>query len=71
MNTETVQAVIQALYAYEEAARNGYTRLDGAEISKDIRTVITALESNATYTVGGGLIELLGITKTDTGYEWM
>ena len=70
MNTETVQAVIQALYAYEEAARNGYTRLDGAEISKDIRTVITALESNATYTVGE-LIELLGITKTDTSYEWM
>lgn len=69
MNQDNVQAVIQALYAYEEAARNGYTRLDGAEISQDIRTVTTALESNATYTAGE-LIELLGITKTNLGYEW-
>jgi len=69
MNQNTVEAVIQALYAYAEAARNGYTHLDGAEISQDIRTVITALESSATYTVGE-LIEQLGITKTDLGYEW-
>lgn len=69
MSAENVQAVIQALYSYAEAARNGYTRLDGAEISQDIRTVITALESSATYTEGE-LIEQLGITKTDLGYEW-
>ena len=69
MNQDNVQAVIQALNAYAEAARNGYTRLDGAEISQDIRTVITALESSDTYTAGE-LIELLGITKTDLGYEW-
>lgn len=69
MKPENVQAVIQALYAYEEAARNGYTRLDGAEISQDIRKVINALESSGTYTAGE-LIERLGITKTDLGYEW-
>lgn len=69
MKSENVQAVIQALYAYEEAARNGYTRLDGAEISQDIRGVINALESSGTYTAGE-LIEQLGIIKTDFGYEW-
>lgn len=69
MKPENVQAVIQALYAYAEAARNGYTRLDGAEISQDIRKVINALESSGTYTAGE-LIEQLGITKTDLGYEW-
>lgn len=69
MKPENVQAVIQALYAYAEAARNGYTRLDGAEISQDIRKVISALESSGTYTAGE-LIEQLGITKADLGYEW-
>lgn len=69
MSQNNVETVIQALYAYAEAARNGYTHLDGAEISRDMRTVITTLESNGTYTVGE-LIEQLGIIKTDLGYEW-
>lgn len=69
MNQNTVEAVIQALYAYGEAARNNYYALDGKTIQRDMRTVAEALESSATYTVGE-LIEQLGITKTDLGYEW-
>ena len=69
MSQSNVQAVIQALYAYAEAARNGYTRLDGAEINQDMQEIINALESSDTYTAGE-LIERLGITKTDLGYEW-
>lgn len=69
MNTENVQAVIQALNAYGEAARNNYFALDGKQIQRDMWTITDVLESGATYTVGE-LIELLGITKTDLGYEW-
>lgn len=69
MNQNTVEAVIQALYAYAEAARNNYYALDGKTIQRNMRTVAEALESSATYTVGE-LIEQLGITKTDLGYEW-
>lgn len=69
MNQDNVKAVIQALNAYAEAARNNYFALDGKQIQRDMWTIADALESSATYTVGE-LIELLGITKTDLGYEW-
>lgn len=69
MKLENVEVVIQALNAYGEAARNNYYALDGKTIQRDMRTVAEALESSATYTVGE-LIEQLGITKTDLGYEW-
>lgn len=68
MNQNTVEAVIQALYAYAEAARGGYS-LDGKQIQRDMWEIATALESSATYTAGE-LIEQLGIAKTDLGYEW-
>lgn len=69
MKPENVETVIQALDAYGEAARNNYSALDGKTIQRDMQTVAEALESSATYTVGE-LIEQLGITKTDLGYEW-
>lgn len=69
MKLENVETAIQALYAYGEAARNNYYALDGKTMQRDMQTVAEALESSATYTVGE-LIEQLGITKTDLGYEW-
>lgn len=69
MKPENVETVIQALDAYGEAARNNYSALDGKTIQRDMQTVAEALKSSGTYTVGE-LIEQLGITKTDLGYEW-
>lgn len=69
MKPENVQAAIQALYAYAEAARGDCDGLDGKIIQLDMWTIAEALESSATYTAGE-LIEQLGITKTDLGYEW-
>lgn len=69
MKLENVEAVIQALNAYGEAARNNYYALDGRQIQRDMQTVAEVLKSSGTYTVGE-LIEQLGITKTDLGYEW-
>lgn len=69
MKPENVEAVIQALYAYAEAARGNYFALDGKTIQRDMWTVAEVLESSGTYTAGE-LIEQLGITKTDLGYEW-
>lgn len=69
MKPENVEAVIQALDAYGEAARNNYSALDGKTIQRDMQTVTEVLKSGATYTEGE-LIEQLGITKTDLGYEW-
>lgn len=69
MKLENVEAVIQALNAYGEAARNNYSALDGKTIQRDMQTVAEVLKSSGTYTVGE-LIEQLGITKTDLGYEW-
>ncbi|OHO67066.1 hypothetical protein HMPREF2692_06810 [Corynebacterium sp. HMSC036D03] len=68
--SEIVQAVTQALHAYGEAARNDYYTLDGKQIQRDMWTLANALESSDTYTVGE-LIEQLGITETDLGYEWI
>lgn len=69
MKPENVEAVIQALYAYGEAARNSYFDLGGRTIQRDMQTVAEVLKSSGTYT-SGELIEQLGITKTDLGYEW-
>ena len=69
MKPENVETVIQALDAYGEAARNNYSALDGKTIQRDMQTVTEVLKSSGTYTVGE-LIEQLGITKTDLGYEW-
>lgn len=69
MKPENVETVIQALDAYGEAARNNYSALDGKTIQRDMQTVAEALKSSGTYTEGE-LIEQLGITKTDLGYEW-
>lgn len=69
MKPENVETVIQALDAYGEAARNNYSALEGKTIQRDMQTVAEALKSSGTYTEGE-LIEQLGITKTDLGYEW-
>lgn len=69
MKPEHVQAVIQALYAYAEAARNNYFALDGKTIQRDMWTITDSMESGLPDTADE-LIEQLGITKTDLGYEW-
>lgn len=69
MKPDNVQAVIQALYAYAEAARRGHGSLDGKEIQRDTLIIADALGSDTAYTAE----ELMGdleITKTDLGYEW-
>lgn len=70
MKPENVQAAIQALYAYADAARDDYYDLTGKDIQNGMRAIANALESSATYTEDE-LIEQLGITETDSGYEWM
>lgn len=70
MKPENVQAAIQALYAYAEAARGDYYGLTGKDIQNDMWEIANVLESSGTYTAGE-LIETLGITKTGNGYEWM
>jgi len=69
MKPEHVQAVIQALYAYAEAARNNYFALDGKTIQRDMWTIADSMESGLPDTADE-LISDLGITKTDLGYEW-
>lgn len=69
MNPENVQAVITALRAYGQAAREDDSDLDGKTIQQDMVELARVLKSNGTYTEGE-LIEQLGITKTNTGYEW-
>lgn len=69
MKPENVEAAIQALNAYGEAARNSYFDLGGRTSQRDMQTVTEVLKSSGTYTAGE-LIEQLGITKTDLGYEW-
>lgn len=69
MNPENVQEVITALRAYGQAAREDDSELDGKTIQQDMGELAHVLESDGTYTEGD-LIERLGITKTNTGYEW-
>ncbi|MER0121962.1 hypothetical protein ABRP63_11225 [Corynebacterium sp. KPL2623] len=69
MNQDNVQAVIQTLYAYAEAARRGHGSLDGKEIQRDTLIIADALESDAAYTAEE-LMGALEITKTNLGYEW-
>ena len=69
MNPENAQVVITALRAYGQAARNDYSELDGKTIQRDMGELAHVLESDATYTESE-LIEMLGITKTNHGYEW-
>ncbi|MEK0056883.1 MULTISPECIES: hypothetical protein [Corynebacterium] len=69
MRQENVQAVIQALYAYAEAAQGEYSSLDGNDIQQDMWKIANVLESAETCTVEE-LLRKLEITKTDFGYEW-
>lgn len=69
MNPDNIQSVITALRAYGQAAREDNSALDGKTIQQDMGDLAHVLESSATYTESE-LIERLGITKTDTGYEW-
>lgn len=71
MKPENVQAAIQALYAYAEAARGDYYGLDGKTIQRDMWEITDVLESDSTTYTAEELISRLGITKTDDGYEWM
>ena len=48
MNQDNVQAVIQALYAYAEAARRGHGSLDGKEIQRDTLIIADALDGRRT-----------------------
>jgi len=66
---EIIQAIVQAIHAYGEAARNDYFSLDGKQIQQDMWTIADALESGDTHTMKE-LIGQLGITKTNLGYEW-
>lgn len=70
MRMGNVQAVIQALNAYGEAARGDYYGLDGKTIQRDMWEITDALESGLPSSADE-LISRLGITKTDDGYEWM
>lgn len=70
MKPENVQAAIQALYAYAEAARGDYYGLDGKTIQRDMWEITDVLESDSPHTAEE-LIGRLGITETDDGYEWM
>ena len=69
MKSDNIQSVITALRAYGQAAREDNSALDGKTIQCDMGELASVLESDGTYTEGE-LIERLGITKTDTGYEW-
>lgn len=69
MNPGNIQSVITALRAYGQAAREDDSELDGKTIQQYMSELAHVLESNATYTEGE-LIERLGITKTNNGYEW-
>lgn len=69
MKPENVQAAIQALYAYGEAARDDYYALCGKTIQWDLEEIANVLSSSAEYTEEE-LLSILGIAKTDDGYEW-
>lgn len=69
MNPDNIQSVITALRAYGQAAREDNSALDGKTIQQDMGQIAHVLESNGTY-AEGELIEQLGITKTNNGYEW-
>lgn len=70
MKPENVQAAIQALYAYAEAARGDYYGLDGKTVQRDMWEITDVLESDSPHTAEE-LIGRLGIVETDDGYEWM
>lgn len=70
MKPENVQAAIQALYAYADAARGDYYGLDGKTIQRDMWEITDVLESDCPHTAEE-LIGRLGIVETDDGYEWM
>lgn len=69
MNPDNIQSVITALRAYGQAAREDDSELDGKTVQLDMGELAHVLETNATY-AEGELIERLGITKTNNGYEW-
>ena len=69
MKPENVQAAIQALRAYGAAARGDYYDLTGKDIQNAMREIANVLESSGTYTEAE-LIENLGITEGEYGYEW-
>ena len=69
MKPENVQAAIHALRAYGEAARGDYYDLTGKDIQNAMREIANVLESSGTYTAEE-LIENLGITEGEYGYEW-
>lgn len=70
MKQENVQAAIQALDAYAEAARGYCYGLDGKIVQLDMWAIADVLESDSTTYTAEDLISRLGITKTDNGYEW-
>lgn len=69
MSPDNTEAVIEALYAYGEAARWDYHALDGAAIREDMWVLADVLDSPEAYTAEE-IITDLGIIKTDLGYEW-
>lgn len=68
MNKNT-EVVLNALYAYGEAARGDYYALCGKTIQWDLEEIANVLSSSAEYTEEE-LLSILGIAKTDDGYEW-
>ena len=69
MNQDNVQAVIQALNAYAEAARRDFSVLYGRLIQHDLSDIAYALKSGTPITEEE-LLSGLAITKTEHGYEW-
>ena len=68
MNLENAKVVARALNAYGKAAR-AEGSLSGKQIQWDMEEFAYALASSIPCTEEG-LLRILGIVKTENGYEW-
>ena len=69
MRPDNALAVIDALLAYGEAARNDDMYLDGKTIRDDMEILANILGSNTPYTKDQ-ILDKLCITFVDGAYEW-